>query len=254
MAKDRGNILTGLIYIIKNKINNKVYIGQTTHSVEERYKQHMKPSAHKKSYKIYKAINKHGAENFYYEVLENDIPVEQLNEKEIEYIEKFNSYKKGYNSTKGGDGRLINKIEDINYIVNELKNGRFIKDIAEELNICSETISRALHKHGIKNGSLIQENLSTDHLKQINRNDVKALYEQGYKYNEIEKILKIDMRSISRIIKELKLDGRQHYVDYDSLNIEQIKKDKENGMRVRDIIEKYKINQFAYYKIIRNKL
>lgn len=39
----------GYIYIIKNKINEKVYIGQTLRSVEERFKQHMKPSNHKKT-------------------------------------------------------------------------------------------------------------------------------------------------------------------------------------------------------------
>lgn len=60
------------IYIIKNKINSKVYIGQTCQSPHERFMQHMKPSVCKQrgTYKIYNAINKYGKENFYYEVLE----------------------------------------------------------------------------------------------------------------------------------------------------------------------------------------
>lgn len=55
------------IYIIKNTINNKVYIGQTSQSVDERFREHMKPSTIKKrgNYKIYNAIEKYGKENFY---------------------------------------------------------------------------------------------------------------------------------------------------------------------------------------------
>ena len=39
---------TGLIYIIRNTENYKVYIGQTTLSLQDRWKQHKKPSTAKK--------------------------------------------------------------------------------------------------------------------------------------------------------------------------------------------------------------
>lgn len=68
----------GCIYIIKNKINNKVYIGQTMQSVEERYKQHLKSCRCKQHYKIYRAMNKYGVDNFYYEILERDIKEEDI--------------------------------------------------------------------------------------------------------------------------------------------------------------------------------
>lgn len=45
-------------------------------------------------------MNKYGKENFYVELLEDDIPIDLLNEKEIEYIELYDSYYNGYNSTK----------------------------------------------------------------------------------------------------------------------------------------------------------
>lgn len=38
---------TGSIYIIKNDINEKVYVGQTTMTVHERFMTHMKPSTTK---------------------------------------------------------------------------------------------------------------------------------------------------------------------------------------------------------------
>ena len=94
----------GYIYIIKNYCDEKVYIGQTRRSIQERFRQHMQPSTIKKRgfSKFYKAIAKYGKENFYVELLE-ETTVDKLNEREIYYIEKFDSYKNGYNSTIGGD-------------------------------------------------------------------------------------------------------------------------------------------------------
>lgn len=62
---------TGSIYIIKNTVNPKVYIGQTTMSVKERFAAHKKPVTRKKrsSYKLYNAMNKYSVENFYVETL-----------------------------------------------------------------------------------------------------------------------------------------------------------------------------------------
>ena len=79
----------GSIYVIKNKINEKVYVGQTIQSVHERFMQHKRPSKGKLDYKIYKAFRKYGIENFYVETLEENIYIENLDEKEIYYIELY---------------------------------------------------------------------------------------------------------------------------------------------------------------------
>ncbi len=57
---------TGSIYIIKNTINDKVYIGQTTMTVHERFMSHKKPCVLKQrsTYKLYNAMNKYGSDNF----------------------------------------------------------------------------------------------------------------------------------------------------------------------------------------------
>ena len=57
---------TGTIYIIKNKINDKVYIGQTTSDIKTRFNCHCKKSTiNNRHYKIYNAMKKYGKENFY---------------------------------------------------------------------------------------------------------------------------------------------------------------------------------------------
>jgi group I intron endonuclease len=91
-----------IIYKATNKINNKIYVGQTTKKLEERIKGHLKKS---KSI-ISKAINKHGIENFTFEVIDYAINKDELDEKEIYWIKICNSLTPiGYNISNGGQGK-----------------------------------------------------------------------------------------------------------------------------------------------------
>lgn len=92
------------IYIIKNKINGKIYVGQTT-NFKKRKTQHLnryKRKDYKEHSRLYKAMHKHGVENFDFIFLEK-CSKEKLNEREMALIEHFDSYKNGYNATKGGN-------------------------------------------------------------------------------------------------------------------------------------------------------
>ena len=95
------------IYKITNDINNKVYIGKTLNSIEERWKQHCKDSKKERCEKrpLYNAMNKYGIECFHIETIENVTDISLLEEREKYWIEYFNSFKEGYNATQGGDGR-----------------------------------------------------------------------------------------------------------------------------------------------------
>jgi|DEB0MinimDraft_6_1074348.scaffolds.fasta_scaffold61299_2 group I intron endonuclease len=92
----------GYIYSITNNINNKLYIGLTTEANPyKRWKRHIYESKNP-VYRIHKAMNKYGTENFKFRVLE-ECDDNKVKEREIHYIEKFNSFHKGYNCTLGGD-------------------------------------------------------------------------------------------------------------------------------------------------------
>lgn len=56
---------------------------------------------------IKRAIKKYGKENFSIKELEK-CSIAELDEREIYYISLYNSYYKGYNSTKGGKSDLRN--------------------------------------------------------------------------------------------------------------------------------------------------
>lgn len=92
-----------VIYKITNLVNGKVYIGQTIHSLEERYKQHLKNASKGLAGKLYPAMRKYGFNNFYAEVIEECNSTEELNTREVYWIAYYDSTNKGYNISLGGD-------------------------------------------------------------------------------------------------------------------------------------------------------
>lgn len=87
------------IYKITNKINGKVYIGQSV-DIGRRWRQHMTA---KDDIYFHKAIQKYGVDNFIWEVIEK-CKKSELDERESYWIEYYDSFNKGYNCTKGGEG------------------------------------------------------------------------------------------------------------------------------------------------------
>lgn len=94
------------IYKIENMVNQKVYIGQTSTSIELRFKEHIKNSKNNNLVcrPLYNAMRKYGVENFKISIVEECLE-ENLQEREIFWIEQFGSFKSGYNATLGGEGR-----------------------------------------------------------------------------------------------------------------------------------------------------
>ena len=100
------SIEKGKIYKITNKENGLMYIGCTINSLEKRFGEHLSrcfTSEHKS--KLYNSIKKYGQDNFTIELVEEcDLGV--IYETEKKYIEQFNTYNTGLNSTIGGEGCL----------------------------------------------------------------------------------------------------------------------------------------------------
>lgn len=99
--------LNNVIYRFKNKINGKVYIGQTQVSFRKRVIQHVTCSnPDTKCHKSYfhKALNKYGFENFDISIIERCCDQTELDKREVYWINYYNSTNKkfGYNLDGGG--------------------------------------------------------------------------------------------------------------------------------------------------------
>lgn len=97
----------GYIYKITNKINGKIYVGKTEDTPELRFNEHLRTVKRgSKQSKLYSAIKCYGPDNFFVEELDRADTKEELNNKEIYWINKLDSRNPeiGYNISKGGDG------------------------------------------------------------------------------------------------------------------------------------------------------
>ena len=94
------------IYLIRNKINNKLYVGKTQGSIENRLKEHFKASKRQscKNRPLYSAIRKYGDTAFDISILE-ECDYTLANKLEKQWILKLKTFKEGYNATLGGDGQ-----------------------------------------------------------------------------------------------------------------------------------------------------
>ena len=92
-----------IVYMHKNKINNKIYVGITCQKTKYRWGA---GSGYRQQPKFYRAICKYGWDNFEHIILFKNLTFEEAKQKETEMIKKYNSFSKkdGYNVTKGGDG------------------------------------------------------------------------------------------------------------------------------------------------------
>ena len=136
------------IYKITNKINNKIYIGKTLHSIEQRWKQHCSDYKRERCEKrpLYSAMNKYGIENFFIEEIEQ-CEESVLSEREKYWIEYYGSFKYGYNATIGGDGKAYIDREKVINTYNQIGN---IKETAKLLNISADSVNSILKNNNIK--------------------------------------------------------------------------------------------------------
>jgi group I intron endonuclease len=149
----------GKVYKIKNLVNGKEYVGQTTSSVDQRFKMHC---TEKRNRHISNAIRNYGKENFEIVVVAEASNQVELNDLERHYVLQFDTmYPKGYNHRAGGNQNGICS-DELKRKISLAKKGkpnpkRLGEFVPEERRI---RISRSLNGKQIK-----AVNLSTGEIK-----------------------------------------------------------------------------------------
>lgn len=183
------------IYKITNTINNKVYIGQTTLKyASQRWQVHKYDAKKKhKQYPLYRAMFKYGINKFKFEVIYVAKNLEELNEKEIEFIKIFNCLTpNGYNILHGG------------------KNAKHTEETKKKIGLKSLGRKTFLGK---KHSEETKQKISKIHKgKKLNPNSYKKLLKKFYLIDVNNNIIEViglkdfcrknkyDVRSIQRLL------------------------------------------------------
>ena len=270
------------IYIIKNSINEKVYIGQAKNTAE-RWLSHLQNAKYEQKYNkkqqlIHRAINKYGEQFFHYEILEHQ--VENYDEREKYWINKYNSVSpNGYNISTGGNGTvagidnplsIFKTQEELHECICEISSTKkTFTNIAKKYGCSIEVIMSINTGKRYKQDSIIYPlrdtnyRYSNEKIKQI----VYSLkYELDLSMSQISKKYGIDKGQLSNIntgkiyiIKGQAYPIRQKRItDLSKETINLIINDIElSDMCMTDIAKKYNIsksrlsgiNNGTYYKI-----
>jgi hypothetical protein len=139
MKQEHNNYI---IYKAQNTINNQVYIGATTNSLEQRAQDHIERANRGEEGKFQQAISTFSAGAFEWEQIDTADSVDELALKEKKYIYEFNAKENGYNSDEGGG------FKKTVYQYN-LDNGSLVQayssltDAGDAINATKQSISRA---------------------------------------------------------------------------------------------------------------
>lgn len=179
--KDNHKEITGLIYM-KTSPSGKSYIGQTIQEENMRWYQHIYDAttqgSHFHNTPFARAIRKYGKENFITTILEANIPIEELNQKEKYYIQQYNTVApNGYNATNGGDG--CGTHYDANYIKELWDLGFNCEEISQIISCHPTTISNYLKRMGLTQSDI--RTRSNYYYKNIDIDALKQMYEKEHK-------------------------------------------------------------------------
>jgi group I intron endonuclease len=123
-----------IIYKIVNSINGKVYIGQTSRTIEQRWKEYRNDAKRRPTRPIENAISKYGIDNFTIEVIYTANSINDLNSKEIELIKFYNSTDRnmGYNIEIGGKNSPMSEETKIK-LSNSHKGKKFTEEHKDKI-------------------------------------------------------------------------------------------------------------------------
>lgn len=132
--------MKNVIYAYKKKSTNKiVYVGQTN-NLEYRHKQHIQYDPFninnpEYEYPLSRGIRKYGEQEYQLIILEDNVPKEKLNEREIYWIKYYDTYFNGYNQSTGGSNPVkpIYSDHEIKVVIEMLKNEKYsFNDISKK--------------------------------------------------------------------------------------------------------------------------
>lgn len=196
MAKDLGpernrsmiNQPFGRVYLIRNLVNQKVYVGQTTKSLLERWKSHASDSKFGSCAALYPAFKKYGSKSFLVEELCTSENREELDFLEVLFIAALSSQnpKYGYNIKDGGShGKHVDSTKKK---ISEKNKGKIrTPEVRENLSRVQKVLRSGCSNKGKKR--TLEQNLHNSNLRKG-----KSTKRWAHKVSATLKVMKIQPR------------------------------------------------------------
>ena len=205
----------GKIYKITNKVNDKVYIGQTIQTLKKRFNGHCCYSKSDRSTNMYikRAIHKYGRDNFSIELIEECL-LEELNDKEKYWIAYYDSYNNGYNLTEGGQDSNVFSLNRLESTIDIKKFQDYIiefkplaKEVADHFGISKCSVYNLIKR--LDNPKLILESYNPRKPKILNTQEVLDKYNEGWSILDMCKYFKVRKDRISNLLREYGIQPRR---------------------------------------------
>lgn len=204
--------MTG-IYKITNKLNGMCYIGQSN-NIERRYKEHFCWGEHNELH-IDKLICELGKDNFDFEIIE-ECKQEELDKKERYWIEYYNSFRNGYNATKGGNGSFngnpkltVNDVKNIRIAYKNKENRKEVYELYKDI-ITFDGFCRVWEGSRWKD---IMPEVYTEELKKYHAE--KTRFQKGGEHPSAkcsdEEIMQIRQRYVNETAEQIWQDYKDKY-------------------------------------------
>lgn len=229
----------GYIYLIRNKINGKFYLGSTK-NLHKRKLKHFRDLKNKKHHSIYlqRSYDKYGVDNFEFIVIETSFNYLQREQWLLNLIDFNNSY--NISKTSSGGDFIYNHPEKdrlIKEAIERLKNSQRPKPRYGELNPnwrggttfckcgtrinsnsnscikCKEMSGENNHFYGKSHSEETKEKIRQQHLGKYNGNQEKVVIIENVEYkslSEASRVLKINASTILFRIKS----NNKRFINY----------------------------------------
>ena len=214
------------IYMFTNKVNNKKYIGQTI-DFNRRLQQHLRESKKDScKYPLHKAIKKYGIENFDIKILHSNLTKEEMDEKEIFYIQEYKTLDRnyGYNISSGGSygnpyaGKTKEEMKEIANKKSESRKGIIFTE-EHKSNISKNSYMKGITKeehpfYGKHHSEESKEKNRQAHLGKIHTEESKQKIKKSCEEKFGRKIAQYDKQgNLIQIWKSVKEASKQLGID-----------------------------------------
>jgi group I intron endonuclease len=200
------------IYLIKNIINNKVYIGSAV-NIDRRWEQHKKLLKKGKHHSCHLQLawNKYGEQNFKFEILEEVSNPLHLVSYEQVYLDYHKSYEdeRGYNICKVAGSPLgLRRSEEAKKKMSEAKTGiKFSEEHKQKLREAKTGIKFSEeHKQKLREAKM---NMSEEHKRKISEALIGTKLSQEHK-NKISKAARNMSEETKKKMSEANRNSKKH--------------------------------------------